>query len=75
MNQLPIHVVLKTGMEWSIELKYLFLASQEYLDDVDPVTKLPPFVLAGMGTSCGDLRVIYNLLYRLPKNIEMLEDK
>ena len=73
-NRLPIHVALETGMEWSLELEYLIATSHEYLKDVDPVTKCPPFLLAGMGRSC-DLRVIYDLLRKHPDHVEMLEDE
>lgn len=73
MNRLPIHVALDTGMKWSLELQYLITTSQEYLKDDDPVTKWPPFVLAGMGTSC-DLRIIYDLLHNHPEHVERSED-
>ena len=68
-NRLPIHVALEKGMGWSLELAYLLNASQEYLKEVDPVTNLPPFVLAGMGESC-DLRTIYDLLRKHPEHVE-----
>ena len=74
VNRLPIHVALEKGMKWSIELEYLIATSQEYLKDVDPVTKFPPFALAAMGTSC-DLRVIYDLLHMHPEHLEMFEDR
>ena len=73
MNRLPIHVALETGMVWSLALEYLIATSQEYLKDVDPVTKWPPFVLAGMGTGC-DLRVIYDLLHKHPEHVERSDD-
>ena len=69
-NRLPIHVALETGMKWSLELMYLIAVSHEYVKDVDPVTKLPPFALAAMGTSC-DLRTIYHLLHKYPEHVEM----
>ena len=73
MNRLPIHIALESGLKWSLELEYLIATSQEYLKDVDPVTKCPPFVLAAMGTNC-DLRTIYDLLHNHPEHVEMLED-
>ena len=73
MNRLPIHVALETGMKWSLELEQIIANSQEYLKEVDPVTKWPPFLLARMGTSC-DLRTIYCLLHEHPEHGEMLED-
>ena len=73
MNRLPIHVALEKGMNSSLELEYLFVTGQEYLKDVDPVTKWPPFILAGMGTSC-DLRVIFDLLRKHPEHVERSKD-
>ena len=67
-NRLPIHVALDTGMKFSLELSYLITVSQEYLREVDPLTKWPPFVLAAMGTSC-DLRTIYRLLHKHPEHV------
>ena len=69
-NRLPIHVALEIGMKWSIELTYLITSSQKYMREVDPVTKLPPFVLAGMDKSC-NLRTIYGLLHNHPEHVEM----
>lgn len=69
MNRLPIHTALEKGMEWSIDLVHLITTSREYLKDFDPATKLAPFVLAGMGTSC-DLRIIYDLLCRHPEHVQ-----
>ena len=69
-DRLPIHVALETGMRFSLELTCLTTNSREYLKDVDPVTKWPPFVLAAMGTSC-NLRTIYSLLHRHPEHVEM----
>ena len=68
-NRLPIHVALETGMKFSLELEYLIALSHEYLREMDPVTKWPPFVLAAMGESC-DLRTIYSLLHKFPEHVE-----
>ena len=72
-NRLPIHLALESGMKWSLELLYLISASQEHLKDIDPVTKWPPFMLAGIGTSC-DLRTIYSLLRKNPEHVQLLKD-
>ena len=72
-GRLPIHIALEKGMEWSTELAYLLVTSQEYLKEVDPVTNWPPFVLAGMGESC-DLRIIYDLLRKHPEHVEKSGD-
>ena len=72
MNRLPIHVALETGMKWSLELKYLIFTSHKYLKEVDPVTKLPPFIFARIDTSC-DLRIIYNLLHKYPEHVERVD--
>ena len=69
-NRLPIHVALTTGMKFSIELTCIINSSQEHLNEVDPVTKWPPFVLAAMGTSC-DLITIYRMLQSHPDHVEM----
>lgn len=70
-NRLPIHVALETGMGWSLELIYLISHSKELMREVDPVSKCPPFALAGMGPSCCDLRTVYSLLRKNPEQIEI----
>ena len=72
-NRLPIHIALEQGMEWSSDLAYLLVTSQEHLKEVDPVTNWPPFVLAGMGESC-DFRIIYDLLRKHPEHVEKSGD-
>lgn len=72
-RRLPIYVALESGMRWSISLLFLLTASQAYLKDVDPVTKLPPFVLAGTGTSC-ELKTIYGLVRKYPDHVEILAE-
>jgi hypothetical protein len=72
-GRLPIHVALDSGMKWSLDFVSIYNASLDFLKDVDPVTKMPPFVMAGMGTSC-DLRTIYQLLRRHPEHIEKNKD-
>ena len=73
-NRLPIHVALERGMKFSLELTHLIACSQEHLREVDPVTRWPSYVLAGMGTSC-DLRTIYSLLHKYPEQSEMCCNK
>ena len=70
-NRLPIHVALEMGMKTSLELSHLMKVSQECLKEVDPVTKLPAFALAGMmnPNSC-DMRTIYRLLREYPEQVE-----
>lgn len=67
-NRLPLHVALATGkINYSLEL--LFLVQQGNLDELDPVTKLPPFLLAA-SKNCCDLSTIYFLLRKTPKHIQ-----
>ena len=73
-NRLPIHVALERGMKFSLELTHLIALSQEHLREVDPVTKWPSYVLAGMGASC-DLRTVYSLLHRYPEQSETCRDE
>ena len=69
-NRLPIHVALESGMKTSIELTHLMKISQDKLREVDPVTKFPPFALAGMGIKSCDLRTIYRLRREYPEEVE-----
>ena len=70
-NRLPIHVALEIGMKPSIELSYLMKVNQESFKEFDPVTKFPPFALAGMtGPKSCDLITIYRLLHECPEQIE-----
>jgi hypothetical protein len=45
-NRLPVHVALKSGMEWSMDLAFMITANLFQLKSVDPVSKLPAFALA-----------------------------
>ena len=57
-------------VKFSIELTCFMYSSQEYLKEVDQVTKWPPFVLIAMGRSF-DLRTIYSILQSHPEHVEM----
>ena len=57
-NRLPIDTALSTGMQWFMELSYMIAANTVQLQEVDPLTKCPPFALAA--ASC-DLKTMYTL--------------
>ena len=72
-NRLPIHVALECGMPWTHLLVSIINANRSHLKDIDPITKWPPFVLAGLDDekSC-DLRTIYYLLRKNPEHVELI---
>lgn len=70
-NRLPIHVALDKGIPWSENLACMIMLGQQQLKEVDPVTRWPPFALAGK--NC-DLRTIYTLLRKNPEHVQILDD-
>ena len=68
-HRLPLHIALDQGMAWSSQLISMIHASKDHLNGVDPVTKLPLFVLAAKGNSCC-LRTINYLLLKHPEQVE-----
>jgi hypothetical protein len=72
-NRLPIHVALDNGMNWSTELVAIINSNRQQLKEVDPVTKWPPFALAGKDGNC-DLRTIYHLIRKNPEHVELADN-
>jgi len=73
-NRLPIHVALDYGMPWNGGvLSFIINANRPHLKDLDPVTKLPPFILAAVNdTKSCDLRTVFYLLRKNPEHATLI---
>ena len=64
-GRFPLHLAIASGMTWNGGLQSIFAASPDILLVCDPVTNLPPFMLAALPKSSA-LDVLYILLSLSP---------
>ena len=67
-KRLPLHVSCEEALPWNSGLDCIVTANVDALDEDDPVTKLAPFALSAINTSC-DLNATYLLLRTNPNVI------